>query len=240
MSQIELYHGDCLEVLKNIDKRVNLFLCDLPYGITTNSWDIKIPLNIFWSILFDRLENNGCVVCTASQPFTSLLVSSNIQMFKHEWIWIKNRGSNFANTIREPMKEHESVLVFANRKWKYNRIMQQRTGGGIERSKYLVEHNNQEREGTRKFEGRPHHQISELRVPSSWQKFNVEVGLHPTQKPVSLFKYLIETYTDPNDVVCDPCMGSGSAGIACMETGRRFIGIEKDYNYFSTAKRRIQ
>jgi site-specific DNA-methyltransferase (adenine-specific) len=138
------------------------------------------------------------------------------------------------------MKEHESILIFANKKWVYNKQMQERTGGGLERSKYLVEHNNQNREGTRQFEGRKHHPIDELRVPSSWQKFNVEVGLHPTQKPISLFEYLIKTYTNENDVILDNCIGSGTTAIACMNTNRNYIGFELDKKYYDTACDRIE
>ncbi len=181
----------------------------------------------------------GAVVLTASQPFTSKLVMSNPSEFKHEWIWIKNRGSNFANTVREPMKEHESVIVFAAGKWTYNKQMQDRTGGGLDRSKYLVEHNSQDREGTRQFEGREHHQIAEQRVPSSWQKFNVEVGLHPTQKPVALFEYLIRTYSNEGDLVLDSCLGSGTTAIACMNTNRNWVGIEKEPKYVEIARKRI-
>ena len=165
---------------------------------------------------------------------------SQPKLFRHEWIWIKNRGSNFANTVREPMKEHESVLIFSRGKWTYNRQMQERTGGGLKRTKYQVEHNSQTREGTREFEGRQKHTISELRVPSSWQKFNVEVGLHPTQKPVALFEYLIKTYTNEGELVLDNCMGSGTTGVACKNLNRDFIGIELDKKYYDIACKRIE
>lgn len=230
--------GDCLEVMPLIpDKSVDMVLCDLPYGITACKWDSVIPLQDLWK-QYERICK-GAIVLTASQPFTSSVVMSNSVNFKHEWIWIKNRGSNFANTVREPMKEHESVLVFAYGKWTYNKQMQERTGGGLDRSKYLVEHNSQLREGTRKFEGREHHVISEMRVPSSWQKFNVEVGLHPTQKPVALFEYLVRTYTNENDCVLDNCIGSGTTAIACINTGRNFIGIEKEEKNCRIAEERI-
>ena len=219
------------------DCSIDVVLCDLPYGITECKWDSCISLPDLWK-QYKRICS-GAIVLTASQPFTSTLVMSNPFMFKHEWIWIKNRGSNFANTVREPMKEHESVLVFSYAKWTYNKQMQERTGGGLERSKYLVEHNSQEREGTRQFEGRKHHSISELRVPSSWQKFNIEVGLHPTQKPVALFEYLIRTYTNDGDTVLDNCIGSGTTAIACINTGRNYIGIEKEEKYCQIAKERI-
>ena len=137
------------------------------------------------------------------------------------------------------MKEHESVLVFSEGNWTYNKQMQERTGGGLERSKYLVEHNNQLREGTRQFEGRKHHEISKLRVPSSWQKFNVEVGLHPTQKPVALFEYLIKTYSNEGDVILDNCIGSGTTVVAALNTNRNFIGIDINEEYCEIARSRV-
>jgi site-specific DNA-methyltransferase (adenine-specific) len=240
LPDVSLHYGDCLEVMNSLSAHsINLILCDLPYGLTQNKWDSEIPLEPLWVSYKRLLADNGVIALTASQPFTSALVMSNLSMFKHEWVWIKNRGSNFANTVREPMKEHESVLVFAGKRWTYNKQMQERTGGGLSRSKYLVEHNDQLREGTRQFEGRPHHSIPEMRVPSSWQKFNIEVGLHPTQKPVPLFRYLVRTYSNPGDTVLDNCMGSGTTGVAAIEEGREFIGIENDERYFSTACERL-
>jgi site-specific DNA-methyltransferase (adenine-specific) len=159
---------------------------------------------------------------------------------KHEWIWIKNRGSNFANTVREPMKEHESVLVFCRKgPWTYNKQMQERTGTGGDRVKYGVAFQSKS-ENYREFEGRPHAMLPELRVPSSWQKFNTEVGLHPTQKPVALMEYLIRTYTHENEIVLDNTMGSGTTGIACLNLNRKFIGIESDLKYFQVAKIRLE
>lgn len=178
---------------------------------------------------------------TASQPFTSVLVASNIRSFRHEWVWIKNRGSNFANTVREPFKEHESVLMFADSTpWTYNKQMQPRTGGGIDLVGRRVGTGKKQREGIgnfREFTGTE--KLPEMRVPSSWQKFNTQVDLHPTQKPVDLVRYLIRTYTNPGDTVLDFCMGSGTAGVAAKVEGRGFIGIEKDPGFFDLAQDRI-
>lgn len=241
MKNIELWHGDCLEEMKKIpDGSIDMILCDLPYGTTKCKWDTVIPFEPLWEQYLRLIKQNGVVALNTSQPFTSALLMSNPKMFKHEWIWIKNRGSNFANTVREPMKEHESVLIFSRGKWTYNRQMQERTGGGLNRSKYDVEHNNQNREAYNKFEGRKKHKISKLRVPSTWQKFNVEVGLHPTQKPVTLCEYLIKTYTNEGEKVLDNCMGAGTTGIACVNLKRQFIGIEKEQKYFDISKQRIQ
>ena len=236
---VDLRCGDCLELMKDIpDKSVDMILCDLPYGTTSNKWDIVIPFENLWGQYRRILKDNGVVALFGSQPFTSKIVVSNIKEYKHEWIWLKNRGSNFANTIREPMKEHESVLIFSKGKWTYNKQMQERTGGGLERAKYLVEHTTKST-NYQSFKGRKAHNISNLRVPSSWQKFNIEVGLHPTQKPVALLEYLIKTYTNENETVLDNCMGSGSTGVACVNTNRNFIGIELDEKYFNIAKERI-
>jgi site-specific DNA-methyltransferase (adenine-specific) len=237
-----LFLGDCLEIIPSLDPgSVNAILVDLPYGTTQNRWDAIIPFPAMWSA-FDRvLAPNGVAVFTASQPFTSALVMSNPKRFRHEWIWIKNRGSNFANTVREPMKEHESILVFSHGKWTYNKQMQSRTGGGLKaigkpngRGGFCSTTNygsgNKERMSAI---------LPELRVPTSWQKFDVEVGLHPTQKPVALFEYLVRTYTNPGDVILDTCMGSGTTGVAAKRLGRTFIGIEKDPTYFAIAERRI-
>ncbi len=236
----KIYNEECLEGMKAVeDKSIDMILCDLPYEITSNGWDTIIDLEKLWEH-YNRITKDISVVClTASQPFTSKLVVSNINQFKHEWIWIKNRGSNFANTVREPFKEHEAVLVFSKNKWKYNKQMQPRTGAGLDRVKYNVKFKSKS-ENYREFEGREENKLPDLRVPSSWQKFNTETGLHPTQKPVALFEYLIKTYSDENDLVLDNCMGSGTTAIACMNLKRNFIGFEKDNKYFEIANKRIE
>lgn len=217
-----------------------MVLADLPYGTTQNRWDSVIPLDKLWKA-YDRVcKPSAAIVLTASQPFTSMLVMSRPDLFRHEWIWIKNRGSNFANTVREPMKEHESVLVFSRGAWTYNKQMQARTGGGADRVKYGFEQDAPERtDNYGAFGYKRTAALGEMRVPSSWQKFNCEVGLHPTQKPLALMEYLVRTYSNPGDVVLDNCMGSGTAGLACQNTGRDFIGIELDPKHFQTAQERL-
>jgi len=233
--------GDCLDKLVDIpDKSVNLVLVDLPYGITRNKWDSVIPLDRLWEQYLRIGVDNAVFAFTSCQPFTSILVLSAIELWKHEWVWIKNRGSNFANTVREPFKEHETIQIFSRGKWTYNKQMQPRTGQGANRVKYnLNQRGNSEnyggsmkpREGTKQ---------GELRVPSTWQKFNTDTsGLHPTIKPVPLFEYLIKTYTNEGDTVLDNCMGSGTTGVACVTLNRNFIGIELDPKYFEIAERRI-
>lgn len=236
----EFWLGDCLELMKEIpDGSIDMILCDLPYGTTSNKWDSILPLDVLWKEYERVSKSNAAVLLTASQPFTSTLIVSNLKMFKHEWIWIKNRGSNFANTVREPMKEHESVIMFSKGKWVYNRQMQERTGGGADRVKYNVTFESKS-DNYREFEGRQENKLPELRVPSSWQKFNTEVGLHPTQKPVALFEYLIKTYTNEGDLVLDNCAGSGTTAIAAENLNRRWICIEKEEEYYNKAIERIE
>lgn len=230
--------GDCLSLMKELpDGQIDMILSDLPYGMTRNRWDSQIPLDNLWNEYWRVLKPTGIIALTASQPFTSTLVSSQLKYFKHEWIWIKNRGSNFANTVREPMKEHESVLIFSRGKWTYNKQMQPRTGGGASRVKYDF-NKVTDTQNYGKFTSAPKNH-GELRVPSSWQKFNCEVGLHPTQKPVSLLEYLIKTYTNPGEVILDSCMGSGSTCVAAINTERHYIGYELNEDYFLVAKERL-
>lgn len=235
----QLMQGDCLELMKSIPSgSVDMILCDLPYGTTACKWDTIIPFEPLWEQYRRVIKPNGVIALNGSQPFSSALVMSNPSMYRHEWIWIKNRGSNFANTVREPFKEHEQVLIFSRGKWTYNRQMQERTGSGGDRVKYGVAFQSKS-DNYRDFEGRPHANLPELRVPSSWQKYNTEVGLHPTQKPVALCEYLIKTYTNDGETVLDNCMGSGTTGVAAKKLGRKFIGIEKDERYFRIASDRI-
>jgi site-specific DNA-methyltransferase (adenine-specific) len=234
-----VHQGDCLELMKQIpDNSVDMVLCDLPYGTTACKWDAIIPFEPLWEQYKRVCKPNAAIVLTASQPFTSALVMSNPKMFKHEWIWLKNRGSNFANTVREPMKEHESVLVFSTKGWTYNKQMQERTGGGLSRVEYEFNFKTETANyGT--FGGKENASLPTLRVPSSWQKFNVEVGFHPTQKPVALFEYLIKTYSNPGELVLDNCAGSGTTGVAARNTGRNFILIEKEPEYVEVCKKRL-
>lgn len=234
--------GDCLVRMNDVkDASVDLILADLPYGTTQCRWDTIIPLDKLWAHYKRVLKPSGVVALTASQPFTSTLVMSNAKWFRHEWIWKKNRGSNFANTVREPMKEHESVLIFSAGKWTYNKQMQERAEGSASSIGKPNRIGQKAREGVGKFESfyGKSAVLSKLRVPSSVQLFNTEVGFHPTQKPVALMQYLVKTYTNEGDTVLDNTMGSGTTGVAALSLGRSFIGIEQDVAHFRTAKKRI-
>ncbi len=235
-----IHHGDCLDVLPRIaTASIDLVLCDPPYGITSAGFDCEIDLKRLWPQLWRVARPHCPIVLTAAQPFGSVVVMSQIDHFKHEWIWIKNRGSNFANTVREPMKEHESVLVFARGKWTYNKQMQERTGGGTSRVTYEFFHRT-ETENYGKFKGQESQRLPPERVPSSWQKFNTEVGLHPQQKPIDLFRYLIRTYSNPGMTVLDFSCGSGTTAVAALRENRDYICIEKEPRFVEVAKGRIE
>jgi len=256
---MKLYYKDdnytitCGETLVVMQKMVehnlvfDMILADLPYGTTSNKWDSVLDLKILWKLYEKLIKENGVIALTCSQPFTSLLVVSNHEhceqnksklKIRHEWIWIKNRGSNFANTVREPMKEHESILVFSRGKWTYNKQMQERTGAGLERIQYNVKFESKS-ENYREFEGRSENKLPKLRVPSSWQKFNTEVGLHPTQKPVGLMEYMIKTYTNERETILDNTCGSGTTLVAAKNLNRKCYGIDSEEKYCEIAKNRL-
>ncbi len=227
---IELINGDCLEYLPTIpDKSVDLILCDLPYGTTQNKWDSIIPLDKLWKE-YNRISR-GAVVLTAAQPFTSILVSSFLEGFKYEWIWQKDNGTGFLNAKKQPLRNHESVLVFYKEQPEYNPQMTEGKPYKCKSGRATENYGSQvsvitENKGER--------------YPLSIILFKRDKDKqHPTQKPVALMEYLIKTYTNPGDLVLDNCMGSGTTGVACKNLGRAFIGIEKDPEYFKIAEERI-
>ena len=242
---IDLRKGDCLELMKDIpDKSIDAIICDLPYGTTACKWDTIIPFEPLWEQYKRIIKPNGAIVLFGSQPFTSALVMSNPKMFKYEWIWEKAVGSNFAALKYQPMKEHESVLVFSKGTHNYYPIKEERKGSGKERIKHkynALESKTGEANGGLLNTERTGN-YGELRNPSSVQYFNNREGcrgLHPTQKPVALIEYLIKTYTNEGETVLDNTMGSGTTGVACVNTNRNFIGMELDDKYFEIAKARI-
>lgn len=230
---VKLIHGDCLEVMKSIPNgSVDLILCDLPYGTTRNKWDSVIPFDKLWAEY--KRVCSGAVVLTAAQPFTSALIMSNLSWFKQSLVWKKNIASNFLNANRQHLSRHEDVIVFAKKQPVFNKQM-------LNGSPYVQKRKGKDDSGDNY--GRVNKRIDTINVgvrnPISVLEFDREVGLHPTQKPVALMEYLIRTYTNEGETVLDNCMGSGTTGVACMNTGRRFIGIEKDDEYFEIAKKRI-
>lgn len=233
--QVTLHLGDCLEVMKSIpDKSVHAIITDLPYGTTACSWDEIIPFEPMWAQVKRLLKQRGVFVTTASQPFTSKLVMSNKDWFKYEWVWNKHLAGNGILANVQPLKIHENVVVFS--KNGHNYFPQKTKGkarwkGGIKDNHGTF--NNAESKLTWNDE---YHPITILDFSGASMRVERE---HPTQKPVALYEYLIKTYTNENDTVLDCCMGSGTTGVACVQTGRNFIGIEIDPGYFAIAEKRI-
>lgn len=229
---IELIEGDCLEIMRELpDASIDMVLADLPYGTTQNKWDSVLPLDELWAAYWRVCKPTAAVVLTAAQPFTSVLVTSAIGAFKYEWMWKKPPSGNL-NAKKMPMAGHESVLVFARGKTPYN-------PQGLVHAPFI-----RKAAGVSKTENygaqTPKDYVQEFtNYPSTVLEFNKDRGLHPTQKPVALFEYLIRTYTNEGNTVLDNTMGSGTTGVACANTGRNFIGIEKDAGYFDIACKRL-
>jgi len=227
----EIIHGDCLEVMPQIPSgSIDMILCDLPYGTTACKWDTIIPFEPLWKQYERIIKDNGAIVLFASQPFTTALINSNIKLFRYSWVWEKEQGVNFLMAKKQPLKVHEDICVFSKKQTVYNPQMTEGkpyisgkgdSGEVTGRVKKVQTKNN----GTR--------------YPRSVIWFKGETGLHPTQKPVELCEYLIKAYTNEGDTVLDNCIGSGTTVIACMNTNRNFIGIEKEKKYFDIAKERI-
>jgi len=229
MRSVDLRLGDCLELLPQIEAgSVDMVLCDLPYGTTQNKWDSVLPLDRLWAEY--RRICRGAIVLTASQPFTSSLVSSAIKHFKHAWVWEKSAATGHLNAKRMPMKLHEDVLVFAVGASKYNPQGLVPFGQTVRRGGNGTNFGGSGKENFQEFTNYPR---SILRFPHEAKP------VHPTQKPVALMEYLIRTYTNPGDTVLDNTMGSGTTGVAAAQTGRRFIGMEMDQGYFDIACGRI-
>jgi site-specific DNA-methyltransferase (adenine-specific) len=229
----DLHHGDCLEVMAGLaDASVDMILCDLPYGTTACKWDTVIPFDPLWAQYRRIAKRNAAIVLTASQPFTSALVMSNPREFKYEWVWQKEAGTGLLNAKKQPLRDHESVLVFYRSQPSYE---PQFTAGKPYAATKGGETDCYRRSGvvTTISDGR--------RYPKTVQRFQRDRDkTHPTQKPVALMEYLIRTYTREGETVLDNCMGSGTTGVACANTGRQFIGIERDPGYFAVAEKRIR
>lgn len=241
---MQLYHGDCLEIMKEIpDKSVDCIICDLPYSMTACEWDCLIPFDKLWEQYKRIRKDNTPIVLFGSQPFTTMLIASNIKEFKYEWIWQKAVGSNFATVKYQPLKEHENICVFSKEVHTYNPQKENRSGNGLARLKNGYKSNGTVSEITGILTNRMGKDYDNLKFPSSIQYFNnrdKDRGIHPTQKPVALLEYLIKTYSNEGNLILDNCMGSGTTGIAAYNTNRHFIGIEKDDTYFKLAKERIE
>ncbi len=235
-----LMKGDCLERMKEIESgSVDMILTDPPYGTTACKWDSIIPLEPMWEQLKRIIKPNGAIAMTASQPFTSVLVGSNLKMFKYDWCWRKPKGTGHLNAKRQPMRDKEDILVFYTKQCTYNPQM---TSGTPYKDKAGKDHSSNtsmtDSYGAYTNKREDNHG---LRYPKQVQDFGVvERGtVHPTQKPVELMEYLIKTYTNESETVLDFTMGSGSTGVACKNLNRSFIGIELGEEYFKIAQDRI-
>lgn len=239
----KLANGDCLELMKGIpDNSVDLVLCDLPYGTTACKWDSVIPFDQLWNQYRRITKPNAAIVLTAAQPFTTALIASNIAEFSYCWIWDKRFAANFVQAKRMPLRVHEDVAVFC-RSGKtpayYPQMIPRdkpiKKGGNKQSSAIPI----RQTEAAAAFgeQGKTY----EDKHPETVIEFNCRDGRghHPTQKPVALMEYLIRTYTNEGETVLDNCMGSGTTGVACVNTGRNFIGIEKEENYYAISKQRI-
>ena len=241
MGAIQLLHGDCLDVMNDIpDKSVQLVLCDLPYGTTArNKWDCIIPMDKLWEHYNRIVADNGVIALWCQLPFSGTLMMSNPDMLRYEWIVEKTSATGFLNAKRMPMKAHENVLILYKQLPKYNPQMTH----GHKRKVSTAQHKRNSKKTTNYNEHELTTYDSTDRYPRdvltfAWDK--QKSRLHPTQKPVSACEYFIKTYTDEGDTVLDNCMGSGTTGIACLNTNRKFIGIEKDDEYFNIALQRIE
>lgn len=231
------YQMDCLEGMKLIpDKSIDMILCDLPYSVTQNKWDTVIPFEDLWKQYKRIIKDNGAIVLTAQQPFSSKLIMSNEKMFKYEWIWEKNRGTGHLNAKKMPLRNHESVLVFYKKPPIYN--PQMRDG---EPYKRLNCSKNSLNKGNYGKTNESHDTVSNgKRYPLTVLEFPVvERTLHPTQKPVALFEYLIKTYTNENEIVLDNCLGSGTTAVACELNNRKWIGFETEPKYIEVINKRL-
>lgn len=228
--------GDCLEMMNAIaDKSIDLILCDLPYGTTACKWDSIIPFDLLWKQYHRISKENTPIVLFAAQPFTTKLIQSNFKNYRYNWYWKKKNVTGFSYARFQPMRCVEDICVFYKKMPTYNpqglvkvenpRLRKgNKMNGGVYDSEYLSN------AYKTLFTNYPKHLIE---FPKDKQNF------HPTQKPIALLEYLIKTYTNEGETVLDNCMGSGSTGVACLNTKRKFIGIEKDNKYFETAKQRI-
>lgn len=239
----ELQQGDCLELMKEIpDKSIDCIICDLPYGTTAMSWDNIINFDVLWKEYNRVLKENANIVLFSSGEFTYKLYNSNPKQYKYKLIWKKNVPTGMSSAKYRPMKYYEEILIFQKGKGNYNPQMKERVGVG--KDCYNYDHYCGSNNHLVDFKKQPKRYDPDKVQPSDILEFNVVPNrngkLHPTQKPIELMEWLVKTYTNENDLVLDNCMGSGSTGVACVNTNRKFIGIELDENYFNIAKERIE
>ena len=238
----KLYKGDCLEVMDRLIEegiKVDMILTDPPYGTTACKWDNVIPFDEMWIRINELIKTNGAIVLFGNEPFSSNLRISNIKNYKYDWYWNKTKPVGFANAKKMPLKDVETISVFYKKMPIYNPQGLIKCEKLINNSTKQIKHNNISNQNGGPFKTKIYKQEF-TNYPRQVLKFSVEYGLHPTQKPVDLLEYLIKTYTNERDLVLDFTMGSGSTGVACLNTNRKFIGIELDEKYFNIAKDRLE
>lgn len=232
---MRLMQGDCLELMADIpDGSVDMVLCDLPYGTTRNKWDAVIPFEPLWAHYKRIVKDNGAIVLFSAEPFTSALIMSNPRMFRYDLIWEKTAAAGHLNSKRMPLRAHENICMFYKRMPLYNPQFSEGKPYTATRRSFSSNYGQQSPTTVTNSDGK--------RYPRSVVRAQTHTNgskLHPTQKPVPLLEYLIKTYTNEGETVLDNCMGSGSTGVACVNTGRHFIGIELDPDYFKIAEERI-
>jgi site-specific DNA-methyltransferase (adenine-specific) len=231
---MQLINDDCFNYFPKIkEKSIDLILCDPPYNLTKCSWDKYIPINKMWFFLNKIIKDKGVIALHSMQPFTTLLINSNIQNFKYCWIWDKVNPTGFLNANKQPLRRYEEICIFYKKQCNYNPVMTARKE--VRKNRTTIKNSIY---NDFKLQSNTYNE----RYPTNIIKIsnaNKKNRLHPTQKPTKLVEYLIKTYTDERDIVLDFAMGSGTTGVACKNLDRKFIGIEKDKNYFDIAQKRI-
>lgn len=245
MTSEHLYNGDCLDCMEWLPEGgVDMILCDLPYGTTRNKWDCPLPLDKLWCHYKRLIKSNGAIVLFAQTPFDKVLGASNLDMLKYEWIWEKAMATGRLNCNFAPLKQHENILVFSKSAASYVKDKQKAMAFNPQFTTgkpYTCKTGRASTNYSTKWHRQVITENKGVRYPKSILKFQHDKHkLHPTQKPVALLEYLIKTYTNEGETVLDNCMGSGSTGVACVNTGRNFIGIELDRDYYETAIDRIK
>jgi site-specific DNA-methyltransferase (adenine-specific) len=225
------------------DKSIDMILCDLPYGTTACKWDNVIPFEPLWEQYNRIIKDNGAIILFATEPFASKLRLSNIEMYKYDWCWIKSQVGNFLNCKNSPLKKYEMICVFSkgNIANGSKNMMRYYPQGLKTYNKEISNSNRKETSTITNRESRKNQYVQKFtNYPNNILEYKSESGYHPTQKPIKLLEYLIKTYSNEGESILDNCMGSGSTGVACLNTNRNFIGIELDVNYFNVAKDRIE
>ena len=238
MVENKIILGDCLEIMESIpSESVDMILCDLPYGTTNCKWDIIIPFEPLWKEWYRIAKINAPIVLTASQPFTSVLIASNLKHYKYSWVWEKSKATGYLNAKKMPLKAHEDICIFYRKPPIYNPQMWQSTPYNKGKAHRPTDVYGQQISVLVKND-------TGLRYPRTVQYFKTAESegkvLHPTQKPLALFEYLIKTYTNPGDIVLDNCIGSGTTAVAALKANRKFVGIEKDPKYVDICLDRIK